>query len=395
MCNLRDQGKPQHHTASRRGSRRDFLKASTATAVSAAGMNFLTRRLLRRSPAWGLQPTAAHRGGAMSFAADTSCRWTRRSVTLPRATCWSRARNRRRRAESETGFRRGSHRRDRPHRHAGLHRYAPPSVRDRAAQFPRQRHPDQRRLGLAERGSDVLRIHSAQIRARVPAGGRVHQRALRRTGATRRRRHDGARHLADPSLARALRRRHPGAVRHGAPRRSRLFRECRWCCREPVSAGRDPHQAAVVLLERPARPHDHGRRGLSGRADLHAGLAHRAPARSPDCGAHPLAIRHPPDPGRSRPGHGRRQQRHRPRPRQPVHPHDRDVRPGLAGGQGRRRAGLDRLPDRNEHAARHSAHPQDAKPGHGAVPELGRRSHDDGGLLYPDALRDDHAARWS
>ena len=32
------------------------------------------------------------------------------------------------------------------------------------------------------------------------------------------------------------------------------------------------------------------------------------------------------------------------------------------------------------------------QPGHGAVPELGRRGHDDGGLLHPDALRDDHAA---
>ena len=37
--------------------------------------------------------------------------------------------------------------------------------------------------------------------------------------------------------------------------------------RQPVSEGRDPHQEAVVLIERPARPHDHGRRGLSRRCD--------------------------------------------------------------------------------------------------------------------------------
>ena len=42
-------------------------------------------------------------------------------------------------------------RRARPHRHAGLHRHASPPVRDGAAQLPRRRHPDQRRLGHAER----------------------------------------------------------------------------------------------------------------------------------------------------------------------------------------------------------------------------------------------------
>jgi len=42
MCKLCDEGTPQNHTASLHGSRRDFLKASTATAVAAAGMNFLS-----------------------------------------------------------------------------------------------------------------------------------------------------------------------------------------------------------------------------------------------------------------------------------------------------------------------------------------------------------------
>ena len=58
----------------------------------------------------------------------------------------------RRRAEPARGRRRGD-RRARPHRDARLHRYAPPPVRDGAAQLPRRRHPDQRRLGLAERGT--------------------------------------------------------------------------------------------------------------------------------------------------------------------------------------------------------------------------------------------------
>src|SRR6266576_3021872 len=38
MCKLCDEGKLQDHSS----SRRDFLKASAATAAAAAGMNFLT-----------------------------------------------------------------------------------------------------------------------------------------------------------------------------------------------------------------------------------------------------------------------------------------------------------------------------------------------------------------
>jgi 5-methylthioadenosine/S-adenosylhomocysteine deaminase len=43
MCKLCDEGKPQHHDEPARDSRRDFLKASTAAAVAAAGSTFLTR----------------------------------------------------------------------------------------------------------------------------------------------------------------------------------------------------------------------------------------------------------------------------------------------------------------------------------------------------------------
>jgi hypothetical protein len=42
MCKLCDEGKPQDHSGPVRDSRRDFLKASTATAIAAAGVNFLS-----------------------------------------------------------------------------------------------------------------------------------------------------------------------------------------------------------------------------------------------------------------------------------------------------------------------------------------------------------------
>src|SRR5438132_5417092 len=53
MCTLCDEGKPQDHTASLHGSRRDFLKASAATAVAAAGLNVLSA-----SPATAEPPSA-------------------------------------------------------------------------------------------------------------------------------------------------------------------------------------------------------------------------------------------------------------------------------------------------------------------------------------------------
>jgi cytosine/adenosine deaminase-related metal-dependent hydrolase len=42
MCKLCDEGKPQDHTGPLRDSRRDFLKVSTATAIAATGVNFLS-----------------------------------------------------------------------------------------------------------------------------------------------------------------------------------------------------------------------------------------------------------------------------------------------------------------------------------------------------------------
>src|SRR6266852_6374669 len=46
MCRMCDEGKPQDHTRSQLG-RRDFLKASTATAAAAAGMSLFAARSAR------------------------------------------------------------------------------------------------------------------------------------------------------------------------------------------------------------------------------------------------------------------------------------------------------------------------------------------------------------
>ena len=47
MCKLCDEGKPQDHTELLRGSRRNFLKASAATGVAAAGLNLFNAAAAR------------------------------------------------------------------------------------------------------------------------------------------------------------------------------------------------------------------------------------------------------------------------------------------------------------------------------------------------------------
>jgi hypothetical protein len=42
MCRMCDEGKPQDHTHTLRGSRRDFLEATATAAVAAVGLNLLT-----------------------------------------------------------------------------------------------------------------------------------------------------------------------------------------------------------------------------------------------------------------------------------------------------------------------------------------------------------------
>ena len=180
---------------------------------------------------------------------------------------------------------------------------------------------------------DLLRIHPAEVRAGLPPAGRLHQPAVRLAEPARCGRDDRARHLADPPLAAALGRRDQGRDGFGPAQRVRLLRERGR--RDPrhqpgpqVPGRRDPHQEAVVLVERPADDDDHGRRALP--AGLREGLEDRPRARPAGGGAHAVAVRHPPDLRRARAGQGRRQRHARPRPRQPVRAHDRHVRPGLA-----------------------------------------------------------------
>ena len=283
--------------------------------------------------------TPAGTAAATSSAAAPSCRWTRRSANFARATCWSRARRSSPSGRTCNAGDADGDRRARPHRHAGLHRHPPPPVRDGAAQLPRRRHPDQRRLGHAERGSDLLRIHPAQVRARVPAAGRLHQRAVRRPGAARRRRHDGARRLADPSLARSTPT--PPSRRcsiRGAAPRSAISRAP---AASPIPATSIRSDAIRIKQQWFSSSDQLVHMIMGGEVYLGEPTYTQAWKIGRQLGlqiaAHilsPFGIRPILDDLAA--GHGRRQQQHRARPRQPVHPHDRHVRPGLAEGQGRR-----------------------------------------------------------
>ena len=66
MCKMCDDGRPQNHSTSQRASldvsRRDFLKASTATAAAAAGMNFLTAPAVAAPPSDVPPPGAGQPG---------------------------------------------------------------------------------------------------------------------------------------------------------------------------------------------------------------------------------------------------------------------------------------------------------------------------------------------
>ena len=291
-----------------------------------------------------------------------------RRANSPKPTCWSRAR--RSSPSGRTCTRAAPREIDatRPHRHAGLHRYAPPPVRDGAAQLPRRRGADQRRVGLGERQHDLLRIHSADVRARCTVRRTCTSTScsagLSQLDAGVTTVHDVSQIHHSPA---ALGRRHPGAVRYRAPRRLRLFRE-RGCqhsrhqSRQPISDRCAPHQEAVVLVERPARPHDHGRRGLSWRSDR------------------------PTSPGRSGASSASRLRRTSSRRSASARSSTSSL-PRPTGGNGHIGIGPDNLfihmtgmsdtawqkvkdvgaqvsiavPDRDEHAARHAADPQDAE----------------------------------
>src|SRR4029450_9522579 len=91
MCKLRDERKIQDHHEALGNSRRDFLKASTAGAVAAAGMNFLTAPAAAAPGGDPGPPVGAGERAPTLFAPPPSCRWTRPSATSPKATSWSKA----------------------------------------------------------------------------------------------------------------------------------------------------------------------------------------------------------------------------------------------------------------------------------------------------------------
>ena len=223
MCTLCDAGKPQNHSTSQLG-RRDFLKASTATAAAAAGMSLFNappaaahgddgprdsgrpgrRYVIRNGHVMSMDPKVGDfvRG-------DVLVEGKKILAVGPQPACRRRRRDRCRRQD----------------RDARLRRHAPPPVRDRDPQLPRRRAAVQRRP--AARRDQLLPVHPRHLRPGVPAARRLHQRAVRLAQPARRRRHDLARHLADPLLAAALRRRDQGQRRLRAAHRVRLSSRAR------------------------------------------------------------------------------------------------------------------------------------------------------------------------
>ena len=228
--------------------------------------------------------------------------------------------DRRRRAEAARR-RRGRDRRARQDRHARLHRYPPPPVRDVVAKLPRRRGADQRRVGTPS-GSTTYFEYILLTFAPVYRPEDVYINELfgglsqLDDGVTTvhdvSQIHHSQQHsdAAIEALFDTGRRAAFGYFESAGPTYSRHQ------SRQRVSAGRAPHQDQWFSLDRPARPYDHGRRGLPRTSDLHAGMDDRTPARPSGRGAHPLAVRHPPDPGRCSP-------RVRPATRRHSEPHNR------------------------------------------------------------------------
>ncbi len=362
MCILCNQGRPQNHF----GSRRRFLKGAAATGAAVAGLNLFAPRR-GRGRTTGTRPQDSGRTGP-------ALRHPRRRGDVdgpagrrlrPGRRAGRRQEDPRRRPEPARRRRRRD-RRARPHRHAGLHRHAPSPVRDGAAQLPRRRRADQRRFGLSEREPHLLRVSFCRSSRRC----------------TGRRTSTSTSCSADcPSSTTASRR--CTTSRRSITRRSTPTPRSRRCSTPGrraafgyfESAGANPAQLcypqdAVRIKKQWFSSSDQlvtmimGGEVYLGPDVYRAVLDDRAPARPADRGAHPLAVRHPSDPGRARPGHGGSDQ-HRTLGIGPdnlfIHMTGMS-RHRLAEGQGRRRAGLDRLPDRDEHAARHAADPQDAEP---------------------------------
>ena len=218
MCKLCDKGIPQSHSS----SRRDFLKASAATGVAAAGLDLFAAR-----------PAAADSGGPPKDLGQRGRRYVIRDGSVmsmdPQVGDFAQADVL---IEGKKILAVG------PKLKAGDAAVIDARGRIVMPGFIDTHHhqfetalrsfladglllPDGTPGGVDQ----LLPIHPANVRPGVPSEGRLHQRAVRFAQPARRRCHDGARHLADPSLARALGRRDPGDHGFGPPCRVRLFRE--------------------------------------------------------------------------------------------------------------------------------------------------------------------------
>jgi hypothetical protein len=133
MCKLCDEGKPQDHRHASSGSRRDFIKASTAAAAAAGAMNLFTPRTALADDGRG--PPDDHgrpgrryiiRGGAVMSMDPQVGDFPQADVLIEGEKIVAVGPNLR--------ASRGD-RRDWPHRHAGLHRHASSPVRDGAQLF--------------------------------------------------------------------------------------------------------------------------------------------------------------------------------------------------------------------------------------------------------------------
>ena len=202
MCKLCDEGMPQDHTGSVRDSRRDFLKTAAVT-----GARRRRSRTVRDAPRPrqddGDPPEHSGRPGRRYVIRGGSG-----DVDGPGRGQFRQSRHADRGQED---------RRDRAAicRRAVAPRSTPPAASSCRASSIRTITNSRRRCaassptdvlindlsGSASGDPDLLRVHPEQIRPGVPPGGRLHQRAVRWPEPARRRRHHGARRLADQSLA--------------------------------------------------------------------------------------------------------------------------------------------------------------------------------------------------